>query len=100
MSSQVKYILSQVLSGSHIGLSPGGVSNLVLLKTKVSVPLQWHLTAFIHVVASQKAQFGAGIAQEHGLYLLLSLLAHAQCTRLGDTHDLGMAEPSHVCSCH
>lgn len=43
------------------------------------MPLQWHLTAFIHVVAPQKAQVWAGIAQVYGLYLLLSILAHAQC---------------------
>lgn len=71
----VKYILSQVLPGSHIGLSPGGVSKLVLLKTSSSRASAVNLTAFIHVVALQKARVWASHS-----------CSRSMCTLLGGTH--------------
>lgn len=85
----VKYILSQVLPGSHIGLSPGGVSKLVLLKTSSSRA---------SAVESHCLYSCCGPTESQGLGFpfLLALNVH---TVGGDAHDLGMAVPSHVCHC-
>lgn len=101
LSSQVKYILSQVLSGSHIGLSPGGVSNLVLLKTNspCASPVASHCL-YSCCGLTESPGLGWNCPRAWAVPITFHSCSCSVCTWLGDTHDLRMAQPSHVCSCH
>lgn len=67
-----KYILSQVLPGSHVGLSPWG-------EPAVSWASPERLAVFILGVTLQRVGVWTGVAQGHRLYQLLSIPDHVQC---------------------
>lgn len=82
-------------------LSPGGESNLVLLKTysPCASPVASHCL-YSCCGLTKSPGLGWNCPRAWAVPIAFHSCSCSVCTWLGDTHDLGMAEPSHVCSCH